>query len=191
MDFTVRVWDAHTMLPLTEPLKLRNGVNSAEFSPDGKQIVTGCNDCTARVWDARTGQPLTDPFWHETNVVDAKFTSDGRQIVTTSRDFTVRLWDISPALGAALPEWLPKLVEAVSGQSLNEQGVLEETKLDRVETLNQIRHELQQAPRNDDWTIWGRWFLADPATRMISPFSRITVPEYIQSRIKENTPKIP
>ena len=81
-----------------------------------------------------------------------------RQIVTTSRDFTVRLWDISPALGAALPEWLPKLVEAVSGQSLNEQGVLEETKLNCVETLNQIRHELQQAPRNDDWTIWGRWF---------------------------------
>ena len=33
----------------------------------------------------------------------------------------------------------------------------------------------------------GRRFLADPATRTISPFSKITVPQYIENRIKENT----
>ena len=40
---------------------------------------------------------------------------------------------------------------------------------------------------DDDWVVWGRWFLADPSTRTISPFSKITVPQYIQNRIKENT----
>jgi hypothetical protein len=35
--------------------------------------------------------------------------------------------------------------------------------------------------------VCGRWFLADPSTRTISPFSKITVPQYTENRIKENT----
>jgi hypothetical protein len=30
--------------------------------------------------------------------------------------------------------------------------------------------------------------LAEPTTRTISPFSKVTVPEYIEDRIRENTP---
>jgi hypothetical protein len=33
----------------------------------------------------------------------------------------------------------------------------------------------------------GRWLLADPLTRTIAPYSEITVPEYIERRIKEHT----
>jgi hypothetical protein len=36
---------------------------------------------------------------------------------------------------------------------------------------------LNQDPRDDDWTIWGRWLLADPDTRTISPFSKVTTAE--------------
>ena len=64
---------------------------------------------------------------------------------------------------------------------------MEETKLDRVETLEEIRQKLNTEPSDDDWVVWGRWFLADPDTRTISPFSNITVPEYIEGRIKEHT----
>jgi len=32
-----------------------------------------------------------------------------------------------------------------------------------------------------------RWFMADPSARTISPFSKVTVPEYIENRTKENT----
>ena len=32
-------------------------VNSAQFSPDGKQIVTASLDKTARVWEVATGKP--------------------------------------------------------------------------------------------------------------------------------------
>jgi WD40 repeat protein/serine/threonine protein kinase len=177
MDYTARVWDAQTGQPLTQPLWHPTGVNSAEFSPDGKQIVTACNDGTARIWDAQTGQLLTDPFQHSTNLLSAEFTKDGKQIVTTASDHTMRRWDIGPSRWSKLPEWLPALVEAISGQRLNEKGVMEETKLNRVETLNQIRRELEQSSHSDDWTIWGRWFLADPATRTISPFSKVRVPE--------------
>jgi len=53
--------------------------------------------------------------------------------------------------------------------------------------LQQLKEQLQHQASQDDWTIWGRWFLADPSTRTISPFSKITVPNYIENRIKENT----
>ena len=56
-----------------------------------------------------------------------------------------------------------------------------------VRPLPQLRQKLNQEPGDDDWVVWGRWFLADRATRTISPFSKLTVPEYIENRIKEKT----
>jgi hypothetical protein len=53
--------------------------------------------------------------------------------------------------------------------------------------IGRIRQQLDQAPSNDDWVVWGRWFLADRAARTISPFSKVTVPEHIENRVKENT----
>ena len=35
-------------------------VDSAEFSPDGKRIITASWDDTARLWDATTGKLLHD-----------------------------------------------------------------------------------------------------------------------------------
>jgi hypothetical protein len=43
------------------------------------------------------------------------------------------------------------------------------------------------AQPDDDWVVWGRWLLADHATRTISPFAKVTVPEYIERLIKEKT----
>jgi WD40 repeat protein len=45
-------------------MKHNDAVNSAQFSPDGKQIVTASSDNTARVWDAQTSKPLTEPMKH-------------------------------------------------------------------------------------------------------------------------------
>ncbi len=40
--------------PATEPMKHSGSVNSAQFSPDGKRIVTVSSDGTTRVWDAQS-----------------------------------------------------------------------------------------------------------------------------------------
>jgi eukaryotic-like serine/threonine-protein kinase len=182
---TARMWDAVSGQALTEPLKHNNSITSVQFSPDARWIVTASTDHTARVWDAESGQPLTEPLLHGDTVNSAQFTPDGRQILTTSDDGTARVWDFAPST-ANHPDWLLQLAEVISGERLNNKGILERTKLNRGEILNQLRQRLKKESDNDDWVIWGRWFLADPGNRTISPFSKQTVPEDLQNRIKEN-----
>jgi hypothetical protein len=186
-DGTACVWDAQTGKPLTEPLKHGGRVTSAEFSPDGKRVVTASADSTARVWDAQTGQPLTEPLKHSEGVDLAQFSPDGKRVVTVSSKYgTARVWDLAP-IQPGYPDWLAQLAEALSGKAVGQQGVAEEIKVDRMAVLQQVREKLNREPEDDPWVIWGRWLLADQSTRTISPFAKITVPQYIDERIREGT----
>jgi hypothetical protein len=79
-------------------------VRHAEFSPDGRRVVTASADGTARVWHAATGQPVTPPLRHDSRLEHAAFSPDGRRLVTASMDETARVWDaatgepVTPAL---------------------------------------------------------------------------------------------
>ena len=53
-----RIWDAQTGGELIQLLSHTGGVNSADWSPDGKQVVTGGSDRKVRIWDAQTGEQL-------------------------------------------------------------------------------------------------------------------------------------
>jgi len=68
-------------------------VNHAEFSPDGKYIVTASNDDTAIVWDAITGEPIHTLKKHRSAVNHAEFSPDGKYIVTASSYGTAIVWD--------------------------------------------------------------------------------------------------
>jgi hypothetical protein len=85
------------------------------------------------------------------------------------------------------PKWLLLLAKTLSGQVLSHEGVLQDRKTDQAGTISLVREELDRAPADDPWAEWGRWFLADPFTRTISPYSRLTMAEYIDNRLKEHT----
>jgi WD40 repeat protein len=56
-------------------------VVAAEFSPDGRRVLTCSEDKTARVWDVRTGKEVL-LLRHPHQVVIARFSPDGRRILT-------------------------------------------------------------------------------------------------------------
>ncbi|KAG9238794.1 hypothetical protein BJ875DRAFT_501791 [Amylocarpus encephaloides] len=75
-------------------------VYSVAFSPNGKQVVSGSDDCTVRLWDADTGAALQTLVGHVNWVHSVAFSPNGKQVVSGSSDRTVRLWDADT--GAAL-----------------------------------------------------------------------------------------
>src|SRR5439155_13375407 len=80
------------LLPLDVVLEHDKYIASAQFSPDGRRIVTASHDGTAKVWDAVSGQALLEldlgarGLW-------AAFSPDGAKIVTGTVQRAVQLWD--------------------------------------------------------------------------------------------------
>ncbi|WP_437284297.1 nSTAND1 domain-containing NTPase [Sorangium sp. So ce406] len=74
-----------------------DGVMDADYSPDGRRIVTASWDKTARVWSADgIGEPLV-LRGHEDRVQSAAFSPDGQRVVTASWDRTARVWSADGA----------------------------------------------------------------------------------------------
>lgn len=89
-DKTGRLWDRQGKL-LAELLH-KDDIDSAEFSPDGKQILTASRDNTAQLWDIR-GNPLVI-LPHGSRLMSAEFSPDGHSIITTAfRSHVAYLWD--------------------------------------------------------------------------------------------------
>lgn len=105
---TPKVWDANGR----ELFTLIG--HSADFSPDGKRIVTASFHHAAQVWDASEGRLLFTLTGHTDVVHSALFSPDGRRIATASSDGTARVWNASEGrLLATLAGYSSRAVTAV------------------------------------------------------------------------------
>jgi dipeptidyl aminopeptidase/acylaminoacyl peptidase len=194
-DRTARLWDATSGKPIGEPMKHDNEVWSAHFSPDGQRVVTASADKTARVWDASSGKPIGAPMKHENDVLSAKFSPGGQRVVTASKDGTARLWDAINVTDKDTSEDIllfAELAEATAGVTWETVGQTESVKLLGPEQIraswNKIAGKFsQQTSKLTPFQRFMEWSVSDRRSRTISPFSQITVSEWLKNRIEEGT----
>ncbi|MCA9427670.1 MAG: WD40 repeat domain-containing protein, partial [Candidatus Omnitrophica bacterium] len=92
-----------------EPIRLHetSDMYSVEFSPDGKQVVTGQDHGVVRVWDAQSGQQLvTLSSGSETEnirVLDVAWSSDGETIAAARDDGVIEIWKLVEPAGESNP----------------------------------------------------------------------------------------
>jgi hypothetical protein len=159
----------------------------AAFDPGGKRIITAALDGTARVWDAAAGLPLTEPLRSDHEVLYATFGPDGQRVVTAGADATARLWEVPMVPQRPVPQWVAGWAESVVGLHIDGSG-------NAIELEWAERKRLEEQARShasgDDY--YGRiveWFYhEDPATRTISPFSTVTLRDYVENRMLEKDP---
>ena len=90
---SAKIWNTLNGIFLADLKGHTNSVSYAQFSPDGKKIVTASWDSTAKVWDASSGNLLLTLSGHYGKVLFAKYSPDGKKIVTVSRDNSAIIWD--------------------------------------------------------------------------------------------------
>ncbi|MDJ0772536.1 MAG: AAA-like domain-containing protein [Mastigocoleus sp. MO_167.B18] len=94
------VWDINGNL-LTTLSGHQKNLNVAEFSADGKLILTTSLDKTAKLWDIN-GNLISTLNGHQEGINYGKFSPDSKLIITTSSDKTAKLWDINGNLISTL-----------------------------------------------------------------------------------------
>ncbi|MGO9466477.1 MAG: WD40 repeat domain-containing serine/threonine-protein kinase [Isosphaeraceae bacterium] len=67
----------------------------ADFSPDGRTLVSCGKDRTVRFWDVSTGRLLRTITVSSDEVDAVAFSPDGRTVVTGGDDGQVQLWDVA------------------------------------------------------------------------------------------------
>jgi YD repeat-containing protein len=93
-------------------------VNSVDFSPDQKLLVSSSADRDARIWNVKTGRLVQKLHGHFGPVLDARFSLDGRWVVTAG-PITAGLWLVgsdAPPIFLDAPVERPLSAAAFAGQ---------------------------------------------------------------------------
>jgi WD40 repeat protein len=92
-DRTVRLWDIgpdgrspgnSRRSDPDQVLQHADRVNAVAFSPDGKFVVSACEDKTVRIWNAVTRKEVGTPRPHRAVVWSVSFLGDGERLVSAS-----------------------------------------------------------------------------------------------------------
>ncbi|GAA6059354.1 hypothetical protein JCM10212_003252 [Sporobolomyces blumeae] len=92
-DALMKMWDIETGKTLRTFAGHTRGLACLQWSPSGKEIVSGGNDQVIKLWNAETGECVREFRGHTDLVRSLSFDDVSRKIVSVSYDKTTRVWD--------------------------------------------------------------------------------------------------
>ena len=92
--FALRLWDVASGKFVRTFHGHTHAMESVDFSPDGRRVLSGSSDRTVRLWDAQSGETVAVFAGHEGSVSCVAFTPDGRRGLSGSIDQTLRVWSL-------------------------------------------------------------------------------------------------
>jgi WD40 repeat protein len=96
-------------------------VNTAQYSFDGRLILTASDDGSARIWDAASGQLLRKIDPHVGKVLGAQFSDDGQTFSAFAEGNVINIWNIDGSLHSTLADHTDRITAAefdLSGHKL-------------------------------------------------------------------------
>jgi WD40 repeat protein len=103
-----RLWDIATGKPIGPPMEQAEPVWAVAISPDGRTLLTGCEDDHIQFWSAATALPLGKAYNLDLgNAVAVAFSPDGRTALAghATGDAHANLFEVPPGRGIALSPW--------------------------------------------------------------------------------------
>ena len=178
-DHTARLWNCKTGEPMSTPLTHDEPVAVGAFSPDGRRAATGTRAGWVSVWDTATGDRTVHVRLHTFSVNALAFHPDGKWLLSGSSDCRLRITAL-PRLPGPVPDWLPKLAEAVAQRRRADGRTLQPVP---VAALVELKLQLAQDPGRDNALAWGRWILAPRGNRLLSPESDTSIQKLAARRL--------
>ena len=71
------------------------GVNSVDYSQNGKFLASGSDDGTIKIWEVPSGKLLHTLSAHLNGVNSVCFSPDGKLLASGGNDSTIKIWDIT------------------------------------------------------------------------------------------------
>ena len=169
-DHTARVWDAGSGKPVGAPLEHPAPVGRASFSPDSRLVATVAGDKAVRLWDSATGDPVALPMFFDAGAY-AAFQPDGRSLLIAGGSLA-SIVDLAPDEDA--PAWLADLADFAA--TLNNYDHSETPDLVKIDGM---KTQLLRSQAKDPWTVFGKWYFTDITQRGVSPWSQLTLEQYV------------
>ncbi len=173
-DHTARIWKTESGEPVGAPLEHPAPVGRASFSPDNQLVATVAGDKAVRLWEAATGDPVALPVFFDAGAY-ATFHPNSHSVLIAGGSLA-SVVDLAPDEDA--PIWLADLADFAS--TLNNYDHSKTPDLVRVDG---IKAELALSQATDPWTIFGRWYFTDITQRAVSPWSQLTLEQYVNQLI--------
>ncbi len=91
---TTVLWDVETG-EMVKFFEVHKPVNSVAFSPNGNEIITGCDDGTIEICDFLSGKVIKTFTGLFGSINTVSFSPDGKKVLSGSTDNSIKLWDLA------------------------------------------------------------------------------------------------